>query len=152
MSDWGAVHNGIAAANACLDLEMPSPEFMNRETLLPAIKDGKVSVAVIDDKVRRILRKAVQFGFFDGPQLDLQQDLFSEQNRRVALQGALEGAVLLKNDGALLPLDAHRIHTLGVLGPNAAPAVYGAGGSPLILTRQSAHSPACSTTSRTRRT
>ena len=129
MSDWGATHNGIAAANACLDLEMPSPEFMNRETLLPAIKDGRVSIAVIDDKARRILRKAVQFGFFDRPQTDLQQSLYTEQNRQVALQGALEGAVLLKNDGALLPLDAHHIHTLGVLGPNAAPAVYGAGGS-----------------------
>jgi len=38
MSDWGATHDGIAAANGGLDLEMPSAEYMNPATLLPAIK------------------------------------------------------------------------------------------------------------------
>ncbi|MGH9448315.1 MAG: glycoside hydrolase family 3 protein, partial [Terriglobia bacterium] len=53
MSDWDATYNGIAAANAGLDLEMPSPRFMNAATLLPAIQSGKISQAIIDDKVRR---------------------------------------------------------------------------------------------------
>src|SRR5271157_646157 len=39
MSDWGATHDGVAAAKGGLDLEMPSPTFMNREALLPALKD-----------------------------------------------------------------------------------------------------------------
>src|SRR5216684_1906382 len=69
MSDWDSTHDGIGAANGGLDLEMPSPAFMNRATLLPAIQAGKVSVATIDDKVRRILRKAIQFGFFDRAQV-----------------------------------------------------------------------------------
>ena len=43
--------------------EMPKGVFLNRETLLPAIKKGKVTVATIDDKVRRILRVAIQFGW-----------------------------------------------------------------------------------------
>ncbi len=58
MSDWNATYDGVAAANGGLDLEMPSGKFMNRETLLPAIKAGKVSEATIDEHVRRILRKA----------------------------------------------------------------------------------------------
>src|ERR1700738_2663629 len=51
MSDWGATHDGVAAANGGLDLEMPSPTFMTRETLLPALNNGKLSMATLDDKV-----------------------------------------------------------------------------------------------------
>ncbi len=38
MSDWDATYDGVAAANNGLDLEMPSPRFMNAQTLLPAVK------------------------------------------------------------------------------------------------------------------
>ena len=41
MSDWDATYDGVAAANNGLDLEMPSPRFMNAKTLLPAVKDGR---------------------------------------------------------------------------------------------------------------
>src|SRR6185503_14453171 len=57
MSDWGATHDGVAAANGGLDLEMPSGDFMNRKNLLPAIEAGKITQATIDHKVRRLLRK-----------------------------------------------------------------------------------------------
>src|SRR5208282_46523 len=56
MSDWTSTYDAVGAANGGLDLEMPSGKFLNREKLLPAIKQGSVSVATIDDKVRRILR------------------------------------------------------------------------------------------------
>jgi beta-glucosidase len=129
MSDWGGTHNGIAAANACLDLEMPSGLYMNRDTLLPAIKEGSVSLEVIDDKVRRILRKEIEFGLLDRSDGEMQQSLYSEKNRKIALEGALESAVLLRNEGALLPLNKKQIKTLAVIGPNATPAVYAGGGS-----------------------
>jgi hypothetical protein len=45
MSDWTSTYDGIAAANGGLDLEMPAGVFMNRQTLLPAIQQGKVTVA-----------------------------------------------------------------------------------------------------------
>jgi beta-glucosidase len=67
MSDWGTTHDGVAAAKGGLDLEMPSPTFMNSEALLPALKNGRIQVATLDDKVRRILRKAIEFGFLDQP-------------------------------------------------------------------------------------
>ncbi len=129
MSDWDATYDGVAAANSGLDLEMPSAKFMNAETLLPAIKSGKVSEAVIDQKVRRILRTAMQFGFLDRDQLQLNIPLYNQQGSAVALRSAEEGAVLLKNEGNLLPLDRHAIHSIAVLGPDAYPAVPGAGGS-----------------------
>ncbi len=68
MSDWDATYDGVAAANGGLDLEMPYAKFMTAETLLPAIKSGNVSESVIDQKVRRILRTAMQFGFLDRDQ------------------------------------------------------------------------------------
>jgi len=129
MSDWGATHDGIAAANGGLDLEMPSAAFMNASTLLPAIQKGTVSLAVIDDKVRRILRKAIEFGFFDREQLDTSIPLYSQAGREIALEEARNGMVLLKNQDSLLPLDKHKIKTLAVLGPDAYPAVPGGGGS-----------------------
>ncbi len=129
MSDWGATHDGVAAAKGGLDLEMPSPTFMNREALLPALKDGKIQVPTLDDKVRRILRKAIEFGFFDQPQTDTGIPTYSQEGREVALEMARGSMVLLKNSGNLLPLDESKVKTIAVIGPNAYPAVPSGGGS-----------------------
>src|SRR5580698_254808 len=104
MSDWTSTYDAVGAANGGLDLEMPSGKFLNREKLLPAIQQGSVSVATIDDKVRRILRVAIQFGWLDHEQTDLAISRYNREGDQVALQSAREGAVLLKNDGNLLPL------------------------------------------------
>ena len=127
MSDWVATYDGVAAANGGLDLEMPSGAYMNRETLLPAIKAGKVSEETVNDKVRRILRTAIRMGWLDREQTDLGWSRYSEQSDKVALQSALEGMVLLKNDGGLLPLD--RSKKVAVIGPLAYPGVPVGGGS-----------------------
>ena len=82
---------------------MPSGEHLNRETLLPAIQAGKVSVATIDDKVRRILRTAIRFGWLDRDAVDLAIPRYNRQGREAALQNAREAMVLLKNEGGLLP-------------------------------------------------
>jgi beta-glucosidase len=129
MSDWGATHDGLAAATGGLDLEMPSPLFMNRDTLLPALKDGGISMTTLDDKVRRILRKAIEFGFFDRQQTDSSIPLYSQEGRQVALEEARGGMVLLKNAGSLLPLDESKLKIIAVIGPDAYPAVISAGGS-----------------------
>ena len=131
MSDWGATHDGIAAANGGLDLEMPSAAYMYKDTLLPAIKDGRISTATIDDKVRRILRTAIRFGFFDRPQTLSNFPLLSQEGRQAALEEAREGIVLLKNTGNLLPLDRVKVKTVAVIGSDAFPAVIGGGGSSL---------------------
>ena len=131
MSDWGATHDGKAAANGGLDLEMPSALFMNKQILLPFIQSGEIPTATIDDKVRRILRKAIQFGFYDREQTDATIPLYSQEGRQLALEEASSGIVLLKNENGLLPLEKNKIKTLAVLGPNAYPAVIGGGGSSL---------------------
>jgi beta-glucosidase len=133
MSDWAATYDGVAAANAGLDLEMPSAKFMNQATLLPAIKDGKVTEATIDDKVRRIIRTAIRFGWLDRDQTDTSFPLYNEKGRALALQTAQESMVLLKNEGNELPLDKAKIKTLAVIGPNAYPAIPVGGGSAKVL-------------------
>lgn len=129
MSDWGATHDAARAANAGLDLEMPQALYLTAANLLPAIQQGRVSVSTIDDKVRRILRKAVEFGFLDRGQSDADIPLYDQQGRQIAREEARAGVVLLKNDGPLLPLGANRQKTIVVLGPDAYPAVTGGGGS-----------------------
>jgi beta-glucosidase len=129
MSDWGATHDGVAAAMGGLDLEMPSPIFMNSAALLPALTDGKIQLATLDDKVRRILRKAIEFGFLDQAQTDTDLPAYSQEGRQVALEMARGGMVLLKNSGNLLPLDEGKVKTIAVVGADAYPAVPSGGGS-----------------------
>lgn len=129
MSDWSATHDGIAAANGGLDLEMAQAEYMTPKTLIPAIKSGKVSEATVDDKVLRILRTTIEFGFFDRDQMDTSIPLNDQESREVALEEARGSMVLLKNAGNLLPLDRNKIKTIAVIGPDAFPAVPGGGGS-----------------------
>jgi beta-glucosidase len=129
MSDWTSTYDAVAAANGGLDLEMPSGKFMNRANLLPAIKAGKVSEATIDDKVRRILRTAIQFGWLDRDQTDVSIPLLNVAANQAALEAARSSMVLLKNDGNLLPLEKGSIKSIAVIGPDAYPAQPGGGGS-----------------------
>ena len=129
MSDWDATYDGVAAANGGLDLEMPSGKFMNRANLGAAIKDGKVSVGTIDDKVLRILRTAIRFGWLDREQTDRAWPLFSEEGRKLALETARASMVLLKNQDGVLPLDKNQLKSVALIGPDAYPAVPVGGGS-----------------------
>jgi beta-glucosidase len=129
MSDWTSTYDAVAAANGGLDIEMPSGKHLNREALLPAIQQGLVSVATIDDKVRRILRVAIEFGWLDREQTDLAISRYNREGDQVALRAAREGAVLLKNDGSLLPLKKDAVKSVLVVGPDAYPAVPVGGGS-----------------------
>jgi beta-glucosidase len=125
MSDWGAAHDTLGVANGGLDLEMPSGKYMNPESLKPLLDSGKVSLATVDDKVRRILRLEIANGFLErdqarsGPKDDPRSD-------EVALRVAREAIVLLKNERGALPLSAKRMKRIVVLGPNGS--IYPSGG------------------------
>ena len=129
MSDWVATYDGVAAANGGLDLEMPRGAFMNAKNLLPAVKDGRVKTATIDEKITHILETAERFGWLDRPQTDLSLSKFSVPNHQLALDAARESIVLLKNDGNLLPLDKSATKNVLVVGPDAYPAQIVGGGS-----------------------
>jgi beta-glucosidase len=129
MSDWDATYDGVAAVNNGLDLEMPSPKFVNAKNLIPAVQNGQVNEATIDEHLLRIFRTELRYGFTDRPQFDPADSTYSIADRAVALKGALESITLLKNEGNLLPLDPAKVKSIAVIGPDAYPAVTGGGGS-----------------------
>lgn len=131
MSDWGAVHSTIPTFNSGLDLEMPTGQYLNKETLLEKIKSGELSEAKLDDKVRRILRVMFRIGLFDDYKYDPSK-LNNDQHKQIALEVAKDGIVLLKNSNSILPLDLNKIKSIAVIGPNSKVAVTGGGGSSMV--------------------
>jgi len=128
MSDWSATYDGVEAANGGLDLEMPRAKCMNRDVLIPAIKDGRVSESTINDKVRRILRMIFANGFFENEQHDPSVPMDNPDGAAAALELAREGIVLLKNEGELLPVKSG-VKRIAVIGPNANSYISGGGSS-----------------------
>ena len=129
MSDWDATYDGVAACNNGLDLEMPSPKFMNAKNLVPAVEAGQVKESTIDEHVLRLLRAELRYGFTTRPQFDPAVSTYSLADRPLALEEALESITLLKNEGSILPLDRAEIKNIAIIGPNVYPAVTGGGGS-----------------------
>ena len=120
VSDWGSVgeminhryakdekeaaYKGIQAG---LDMEMVSECYT--KNLITLIKEGKVSVKLVDDAVRRILEQKYKLGLFDDPfrYCDEERErtvIGSEESRKEACYVAERSVVLLKNEGAVLPL------------------------------------------------
>src|SRR5216110_1532461 len=86
------------------------------------IKEGKVSMKTLDDRVRDVLRVKFLLGLFDHPYLEdaayAEKLVNSPENQQVALRAARESIVLLKNDRNVLPLSKDT-HSIAVIGPNA---------------------------------
>ncbi|MGH9445441.1 MAG: beta-glucosidase [Terriglobia bacterium] len=129
-SDFGATHSTIPSALAGLDLEMPTGKYFG-DALEAAVRSGKVPMAVIDDKLIRRFRAMIELGAFDHP--PQRQPIPAQQDGAVARRLAEEGMVLLKNSGSVLPLDAARLHSIAVIGPYAAKAMTGGGGSSHVV-------------------
>jgi beta-glucosidase len=132
MSDWVSTYNGVAAAKGGLDLEMPSGKFMCKDTLIPAIKDGRLAEKTIDEKIRRILKTYVRFGLFEHPDISNGFVLDSAWVRKVSLDAARGGIVLLKNENKILPINTSKIKSIAIIGPNGHPALTGGGGSSYV--------------------
>jgi beta-glucosidase len=150
VSDWGSTYSTAPTVNAGMDLEMPGGARMKEwisfpstqaagngagwltaDKVLAEVKAGHIAEATLDENVSRILRVIFESGLFDHPHAG-GGEVDTPAQRAVALQGATEGIVLLKNAGSVLPLDATKIHSIAVIGPNAAVARTGGGGSSLV--------------------
>lgn len=86
------------------------------------VKEGKVSMKTLDDRVRDVLRVKFLVGIFDRPYVrdaDATERLVnSAAHQAVALRAARESMILLKNDKSILPL-SKQIKSVAVIGPNA---------------------------------
>jgi len=128
VSDWGAVHSTIAAANGGADLEMPGPPRWFGDKLLAAARAGEVPAAAIDEAARRMVRLILRTGVLDGA-APRRGELRTLRHREIAARAAEEAVVPLKNADQLLPLDAGALRTVAVVGPNAAVRRIQGGGS-----------------------
>jgi beta-glucosidase len=126
VSDWGATHSAAKASHAGLDHEEPGWIFYSDE-LKQDVQSGKVSQAELDDHVHRILRAMFATGVIDDPPRKSVVDVMG--GFEVAQKIEEQGAVLLKNDGGQLPLDAMKIRSIAVIGPHADVGMISGGGS-----------------------
>ena len=137
MSDWGAVHNTMEAMENGTDLEMGSDigtpplkfnKFYMADTVVTLVKNGKLPIALVDDKVRRILRVMFKTHMIGDKRTPGAYN--TKEHQQTALKVAEEGIVLLKNDDHVLPLQKTSIKTLAVIGANAdRPNAMGGGSS-----------------------
>ncbi|WP_409060750.1 glycoside hydrolase family 3 protein [Streptomyces sp. SYP-A7185] len=115
-SDWGATHSTAALA-AGQDMQMWDGSFYG-EPLKRAIQDGSVPEAALDTAVSRILGRYDAFGMLDGSRVPARRTIDVEAGARVAREVAVQGAVLLANDGGL-PLSHAALRDLALIGPTA---------------------------------
>ena len=121
VSDWGAVHDRVAALKAGLDWQMPGPRELDVQAVIEAVQNGSLPAVQLNEAVRRILNivfKAAETpkgGTFD-----------VESHHALARRISAESVVLLKNDG-VLPL-ANPQH-IAVIGRSAREAHFQGGGS-----------------------
>ncbi|QTE30938.1 glycoside hydrolase family 3 N-terminal domain-containing protein [Pengzhenrongella sicca] len=109
------------AVTAGVDLEM-AIEDPACAHLPAALESGAASAASVDASVRRVLEAKVRMGLFDAPFVDeerAREVLADPAHRDVARVAAERSAVLLRNEGALLPLDAGALSSIAVIGPLA---------------------------------
>jgi beta-glucosidase len=116
ISDWGGVHSTVDAVTAGMNVEMPGSRFMG-QALLDSVKAGKVSEAVIDQRVREILRVRLTVKPV-AKEIANSQPVGNPEEMNTALQVARRSIVLLKND-VLLPINTKRVKHIAVIGENA---------------------------------
>ena len=116
ISDWGGVHSTVDAVTAGMNVEMPGSRFMG-QALLDSVKTGKVSEAVIDQRVREILRVRLTVKPV-AKETANSLPVGNPEEMATALEVARRSIVLLKNE-ALLPIDLKRVKRIAVIGENA---------------------------------
>lgn len=132
VSDWGSIGEMVAhgyskdlkeaaysAITAGSDMDMESNAY--RYNLAQLVKEGRVSVDLIDDAVKRILRKKFELGLFDDPYRYSdgkreEKALNNPEHRKAALEVAEKSIVLLKNENQTLPISKN-VKTIAFIGP-----------------------------------
>ncbi|MNX19172.1 Periplasmic beta-glucosidase precursor [compost metagenome] len=132
VSDWGSIGEMVAhgyskdlkeaaysAITAGSDMDMESNAY--RKNLAELVKEGRVSIDLVDDAVKRILRKKFELGLFDDPykysdEKRAEKALNNPEHRKAALEVAEKSIVLLKNENQTLPISKN-VKTIAFIGP-----------------------------------
>jgi len=128
MTDWFSSGDTAASAAAGLDLQMPGPGRFFGPALGEAVREGTVDEKVLDAKVERFLSVVDRLRAWEDPVEAAERSVERPEHRALAREAACESTVLLANDG-ILPLDASRLRSVALLGPNWGRAHIMGGGS-----------------------
>jgi beta-glucosidase len=132
VSDWGAVHDRVAALRGGLDLEMPPNLGVSDAAIVEAVQNGSLDESILDEAVSRVLRLVDR----SQPALAGGASFDPDDHHALARRAAHESAVLLKNAGRVLPLQPQEGSTVAVIGEFArTPRFQGAGSSQVNPTR-----------------
>src|SRR6516165_5653380 len=132
VSDWGAIHDGVAGVNAGLSLEMPGSGSYLRNKIIEAVRIGRLSPAKLDEAVVPLLTVILKATDHKRPGVAFD----AGDHDALARRAAGESLVLLKNSGGLLPLDFRKTKTIALIGAFAkTPRYQGAGSSQVNPTR-----------------
>ncbi|WP_327654326.1 glycoside hydrolase family 3 C-terminal domain-containing protein [Streptomyces sp. NBC_00483] len=132
VSDWGAVVDRAPALAAGLDLEMPSSSGVGPARAVAAVESGEFAGEALDRSAARVVALARKAAAHARPDASYDPAAHHDLAREVATRGA----VLLKNDGALLPLDPAAPQHIAVIGEFArTPRYQGEGSSRVTPTR-----------------
>ena len=126
MSDWRSTYTTLGSLESGLDLEMPKGFVLNYEAVSELVRNGAIDESLVDEKCCRILQTIAAYGLLDLPMKNESIPENYAPSRQKAYEAALEGPVLLKNDG-ILPIKASKKNNIIVLGPNANCIPYGGG-------------------------
>lgn len=135
VSDWMGVRDTIAAGAAAQDLAMPGPDGAWGAALVEAVRSGRVAESAIDDKVLRLLRLAARLGALEGvPAAAERAEAWPAQEiAQLLREAAADGMVLVRNDGAVLPIDPGGGARVAVIGQHARIARSQGGGSATVF-------------------
>jgi beta-glucosidase len=126
-SDWGGDHSTVASIDAGFDIEMPNGYF-NDAILRQAMAQGQIKISQVNAMVSRLLTQLFAFGMFNhAPRGSLKANVSTAAHVQVALKGAEEGTVLLKNTG-ILPLSKKTLKSIAVIGLDGGSFVQTIGG------------------------
>ena len=117
ISDWGGTHSTVGSVTAGLNVEMPNSQYLG-QALLDSVASGAVSEAVIDERVREILRVRLAVEPIPEDKANVEITCKPEQ-AKISYDVAAQSIVLLKNEGGLLPIDLGKVKTIAVIGDNA---------------------------------
>jgi len=115
MSDYNAIHDGLTAALAGCDVDLPSGSSMNQQTLSPWIPNP-LTVADLNLKAKHLMTGVISYGFLDRQQLNTSIPLDDPFSELASLNVAREGLILLQNKGSLLPLSKNTVKKIAVIG------------------------------------
>jgi len=127
-SDYSAVTNGVQCARAGMDLSMKPQHFS--EEIKVAVTNGELPGSILDAMVTRRFAQMFKYGMFDSSRT--QHPIPAKEHGAVARTISEQSAVLLKNNGDVLPLDAKAIHSIALIGPYAGAAHTGGRGSSMV--------------------